>query len=141
VCPEHQALANQTAENLGRRVSFAPLPQYEQPMQRSERAKLKGEVYAAEAEIVDLKARGLNLYNENTALTRQLQARTARLQETELQLRDKQAECELLQEALDKRDAEAGDANDELQRLRTLAKLLPPEAAESAERHTVGLNG
>jgi chromosome segregation ATPase len=137
VCATHQALAKQTAENLQRTVSFSTIAQPEQPLTRSERAKLKGEVYALEMEVVDLKARGVNLYNENTALTRQVQSRTVRLQETEAQLKDAQQLVEQLQAKLEERDAEHGNLVDEVSRLRTLSKFTET----NEDRHRVGLEG
>lgn len=127
-CAKHQFLLQQTAGNLGRSVNFAPiLSAVEAPLQRSERAKLKGEVYALEMEAEDLKARGTLLYNENTALTRQTQAATTRLRETERQLRDQTDRADELARRLEERDAEHGNLVDEVNRLRTLAKFSQPE--------------
>ena len=127
-CARHQALATQINENLtggdgSRRVSFVALAHPEAPLTRSERAKLKGEVYACEMEIADLKGRGTDLYNENVALTRQLQALTVRNRETELQLQDEKQRAAQLELKLEERDAEHGNLVDELTRLRTLVKF------------------
>lgn len=132
-CAKHQFLLQQTAGNLGRSVNFAPIVAAVAPsLTRTERAQLKGEVYALEMEVQDLKARGTLLYQENTALTRQVQASTTRLRETELQLAEAHGELGRLGDKLEARDAEHGDLVDELQRLRTLAKFSAEPPATSA---------
>jgi hypothetical protein len=132
-CAKHQFLLQQTAGNLGRSVNFAPiLAAVAPPLTRTERAALKGEVYALEMEAEDLKARGTLLYNENTALTRQVQAATTRLRETERQLRDSTDRADELERRLEERDAEHGNLVDEVQRLRTLAKFSEPKPEEPA---------
>lgn len=142
VCPRHQGLAQQTAENIGRTVSFAPLAlPGEPPLERSERARLKGEVYAAEAEIAELKQRGLNLYQENVALTRQLQSQSVTLNETKLQLQDARGDLTAAQELLEERGAQLATAVNELERLRTLVKFADTNATNPEALHRVGLSG
>ncbi len=132
-CAQHQFLLQQSSEPLQRRVNFAPLAAAAvAPITRDERAKLKGEVYAAEAEIVDLKARGSLLYSENTALTRQVQAKTVRLRETELQLEEANRELAALRDRVDREDAERGELVDELQRLRSLEKFTVGQGGVAA---------
>lgn len=141
VCAKHQGLAQQTAENIGRTCSFAPIAlPGEAPLTRSERAKLKGEVYAAEMEIADLKQRGLNLYNENVALTRQLQALTVTHNETKAQLTEARGEAQAATELLEERSAELQNTTDEVLRLRTLTKFSEP-AKVPEELSRVGLGG
>lgn len=141
VSAKGQALSAQTAENIGRSCSFSPLAVVaEPPLERSERARLKGEVYAAEAEIADLKQRGLNLYNENVALTRQLQALTVTHNETKAQLNDARGDAKAAAELLEERSAELQDVTDEVLRLRTLTKFSEP-AKTPEELHRVGLGG
>lgn len=142
VCARHQGLAQQTAENLGRSVSFAPIAlPGEPPLERSERARLKGEVYAAEAEISELKQRGLNLYNENVALTRQVQSLSTTLNEAKLQVRDAQGDLRAAQELLEERGAELANAVQELERLRTLARFSDTNPPNPEDLHRVGLSG
>lgn len=141
VCAKHQGLAQQVAENIGRSVSFAPIAlPAEEPLTRSERARLAGEIYAANAEIGDLKQRGLNLYNENVALTKQLQAQSTTLREAQLQLKDAQGDLRAANELLEERGAELATINDEVLRLRTLTKFAAP-VKEGEDLHRVGLSG
>jgi hypothetical protein len=136
-CALHQHLHQQKSETLQRKVNFAPLlPPGPVPLTRDERTKLKAEVYAVEAEIEDHKARCSELYRENTALTRQVQASTTRLRETELQLSEATKVVDELRWKLEKRDAEQATLVDEVTRLRTLSKY-PPLQAEAAEATTV----
>lgn len=135
-CEQHRFLLQQSAEHLGgATVSFAPLaPTSPAPVSRDERARFAGELYAANAEIEDLKTRGLDLYRENTNLTSQLQSLTVRQRETSAQLDDAKAEAAKLQEQLQKRDAELGQLTDEVSRLRTLAKFSDPTTAPKSSR-------
>lgn len=127
-CAKHQFLLQQTAGNLGRSVNFAPIQSsVVVPMGRDERVKLKAEVYALEEEGNDLRARGTLLYNENIALTRQVQALSTRLRETDALLTEERAELVELRAKLEERDAEHGSLVDEVQRLRTLAKFSEPQ--------------
>lgn len=125
VCALHARLLQQTAENLGRQVMLSGInPPGPVPLTRDERAKLKGEVYALEAEAEDLKARGLALYNENLELAKQVQALTVRQRETAAQLRDARAENEELAAKVMNRDVEHGNLVDEVTRLRKLTAFL-----------------
>jgi hypothetical protein len=137
-CATHQFTLNQTSEALSRRVNFAPLtPAAAPPITRDERAKLMGAVYAADMEIVDLKARGSLLYAENTSLTRQVQAKSTRLTETEHRLREAIERTAELEQELEKRDAAHGDLVDEVDRLRTLAKFSEPTAPPALRESVV----
>jgi len=129
-CAEHQFLLRQAAEHLGgRTVSFTPLvPAGPAPITRDERIQLNARVLTLEAELEDAKSRGLDLFRENTTLTRQVQAATVRGRELELQLKDHAAKIAELKELGEARDAEHGQLTDELSRLRTLSKFVdqPP---------------
>lgn len=132
-CATHQFLLQQTAGNLGRSVNFAPIASsVVVPMGRDERVKLKAEVYALEEEATDLRSRGSLLYQENTALTRQVQAATTRLREAERLLQESTDRTHELERRIEERDAEHGNLVDEVQRLRTLAKFVeqPPQRSE-----------
>lgn len=125
-CSVHAALLQQTAGQLQRTVQVAALqPAGPVPLTRDERARLKGENYALEAEVEELKARGLALYNENAVLARTAQAAVTRGRETDAQLKDALGKIEELQSALEERDAKHGDLADEVGRLRTLASFQP----------------
>jgi chromosome segregation ATPase len=131
-CAKHQFLLQQTSETLQRRVNFAPLvAAAPAPLTRDERTRLKGETYALGEEISDLKQRGVQLYTENTTLTRQLQATAVRLRETEAQLKDAKGDLQSLGSKLEESDAQRGQMADELSRLRTLAKFTPPDEEET----------
>lgn len=123
-CSQHAALLNQTSQQLSRGVQVTALqPTGPVPLTRDERTRLKAECYALEAELEEVKGRGLSLYNENGKLTRQLQATTTRSAETEARLKDATVKIEQLQAELEKRDAEHGNLVDEVGRLRTLASF------------------
>jgi hypothetical protein len=126
-CATHQFLLQQVSTQLSRSIGFSPLqPAAPAPLTRDERARLKGENYALEMEIEDLKSRGMALYNENTILARQAQAAVTRGRETSLQLEEAKATIDQLTRKLEQRDAEQADLVDECSRLRTLAKFSEP---------------
>lgn len=123
-CSKHTALLQQTAGQLNRTVQVTALVAAGPvPLTRDERTRLKAETYALEAELEDVKARGLALYNENQVLSRQAQAATVRGRETEAQLKDASAEIERLRTAIQQRDSAHGDLVDEVGRLRTLTSF------------------
>jgi hypothetical protein len=121
-CPRGVASLRQTADQIGRTIEFSVLnPGLEPPLERTERVRLKAEVYAAEAELSDAKARGLELYRQNTLLAQQAQAATVRGRESEAQLSDATARVATLTGQLASRDAEHGDLVDEIERLKLIA--------------------
>jgi hypothetical protein len=123
-CQKHSFVLRQAAEQTQRGVQISPLvAAAPAPLTRDERTRLKAETYALEAEIEDVKARGLTLYNENGKLARQAQAATVRGAETETQLREANVEIERLRAELEKRDADHGNLVDEVGRLRTLSSF------------------
>lgn len=133
-CATHQFLLQQTSETVARRVNFSPLiAAAPAPMARDERTRLKGENYALEEEIKDLKQRGATLYNENTTLTRQVQSTATRLRETEAQLKDAKVDLGVLGTKLEESDSQRGQLADEVSRLRTLAKFTPAPEPPAVE--------
>ncbi len=125
-CAAHAVTKQQIADNTGRSVILSALPPpTNQPLTRDERVRLKAEVYALEEETKDLKQRGLDLYNENTRLTSQLHAATARQNATRHQLEERDAQLSATQEKLEHAQAELGELQDEADRLRTLTRLQP----------------
>lgn len=131
VCAAHAVTKQQIATNTGRECIISALPPPTNlPLTRDERVKLKAETYALEEECKDLKARGLELYNENTRLTQQLHAATARQNATKHQLDERDAQLKQTQEALEHAQAQLGELQDEASRLRTLAKLQPEDLEE-----------
>jgi hypothetical protein len=123
-CSVHAALLQQTAGNLQRTVTVSALvPVGPVSLTRDERTRLKAETYALEAEIEDVKARGLALYTENGTLTRTAQAAVTRARETEAQLKDALGEIDNLKAKLEERDAVHGTLVDEVSRLRLLASF------------------
>jgi len=136
-CEMHRFTLNQTSEHLKRAVHFAPLQQTKAPLTRDERTQLIAAKLATEAELEDVRTRGLDLYRENTNLTSQLQALTVRQRETAAQLKDAQTTIDRLQDDALRRDAENGQLSDEVSRLRTLAKFVdPPPPAKSTKTPT-----
>src|SRR4051812_42520742 len=81
-CAEHGQLMQQMQESLGRRVTLsqlmAPAPA---ALTRDERTLLLAAKLSAEAEADDLKLRGLELYNENVKLSRQVSMQDLREKE------------------------------------------------------------
>lgn len=145
VCGLHASLKQQQAANLSREVVLSALPApTNQPLTRSERVALKAETYALEEEVKDLKLTGANLYNENTRLTQQLHAASARQEATAQQLAQRDAELRKLEDEHEQTLTAYGELSAEATRLRALVKLLPdptPETLPSErglEGHTVG---
>lgn len=138
-CEKHKILYQQAAAQMDRQVQFSPLANAEPPLQRSERAQLKGEVYAAEAEIEELKGRGAALYNQNVDLTRQVQTLTVHKRELEAQAKDARAEANKAVDELEELQAKYEDQNAELQRLRMLVPTEPLQPPTS--RSALGLGG
>lgn len=127
-CETHQFTLNQTAGNLARTITFQPLvPDGPPPLLRDERTQLLARAISAESEVDDVKARALELYNQNVRLTQQLQSLTVQHREVTEQLSDARAEVEKCAVELVQRRSENGDLHDELSRLRCLVPLKLPE--------------
>lgn len=140
-CEKHKTLYAQAAAQMDRQVQFSPLANVEPALERSERARLKGEVYAAEAEIDELKGRGAKLYDQNVDLTRQVQTLTVHKRELEAQAKDARAAANRATDELEELQARFEEQNAELQRLQMLVPTEPlqPPTSRSDDRHRVGL--
>jgi hypothetical protein len=127
-CSKHAALLGQVAANLSRNVSVHPLQAIgPAPLTRDERIQLRVKAEVLGAELEDAKARGLELYRDNQALTRQVQTLTLRAREADAQIKDRDVKLTEMQGQLDERDAVHAEMADELDRLRTLAKFVPDD--------------
>lgn len=127
-CGEHAALFQQLAPQLNRTVSVYPLPSASAaaaPMQRDERVKLQAEVLVLGEEVKEANVRGLDLFRENTKLAQQVQLYSVRERELRAQLKDAERATSELATRLEARDVEHGELLSELDRLRTLERLLP----------------
>jgi hypothetical protein len=101
-CSTHQTTNAQLSGNLKRRVTFAAIN--------------------PGAELAECKQRGLELYQENTKLVGQVQLLTVQNRELEAQARDAKGELGAVEKERDGLKVELANSNDELQRLRTIAK-------------------
>ena len=136
-CLKHQFELAQKAPQLKRRVQFHALADAPAPsLTRDERARLKGETFALEEEVKDLKARAADLYRQNTLLTQQLQAMMTRHRELTAQLQDALAEREQAGAAAQRAQAAQADMVDELTRLRAL--VSPPSPPQLPDTHEAG---
>lgn len=134
VCALHQAQYVQLQESLGRRCAFGTLQTAsagDPPLVRSERIQLRAEIGTLEAELVEAKARGLDLYNQNIELSRQVQTLKVRDTEAQAQVKDARAMLQGLESRLARREAELGDATQEVQRLKALIPREPPPAGRT----------
>lgn len=124
-CPEHAATLQQTAGNLNRTIAISPLaPLTPQPLERSERIQLHATILTLEAELGDAKARGLELYNSNVALSRDVQLLSMREREAKAQLQDAASRESVLRAKVDEVEGENAELVEELTRLRTLASFV-----------------
>jgi len=120
-CEQHQVEFGQKSQTLKRNCQFVALnPGAEAPLERTERAQLKGECYALEMEITDYKNRNASLYEQNRQLAGQVQALTVREAESGAQLRDMRATVEKETKAADTYRRRNAEMVDELTRLRLL---------------------
>jgi transposase len=132
VCARHQVLLQQTAQNLGRTITFAPIdPAATPPITRDERVRLKAESLVLAEELTEAKTRGLEMYRQIELLTAQVQSLTVRNREAEAQLKDLANAREKSEARLVELEVENGDLADELGRLRV---LLPPASLEGGEQ-------
>jgi len=126
VCSKHQAHYVGLEKNLKRRCTFTPLASVVAPaLTRPERTQLIAERLSAEAEVVEVKSRGVELYNQNIELTRQVQSMKVRSEEREAQLRDAQGRELELNEKLVTLEATHAELVQEVQRLRALVPKEP----------------
>jgi hypothetical protein len=120
-CAAQVPLLQQTAQNLGRGITFGVLTSGATPaLQRDERTKLKAEAFVLAEELSEAKARGLDMYRQNTALTSQVQALTVRNREAEAQKKDAVAARNEMDARLAALEAENASLNDEVGRLRVV---------------------
>lgn len=130
-CAAHGTALKQLEPSLERKVQLSPLQKAAPaPLTRDERTQLIAAKLSIEAEVDDLKARGLELYRENVGLAKQLQALTVRHRECALQLEETLRQAAELRIQLQEKDAQHGDLVDEVTRLRTIAKFVEPLPGE-----------
>lgn len=129
VCSKHQAAYAQIQGNLKRRCSFGVLQAAAPPpLVRSERIQMRAEIGTLEAELIDAKARGIELYQQNTELTRQVQSLRVRNVEADAQLNDLRGKLQLMEQELVRRESQLVEARDEGLRLKALLPREPPPA-------------
>jgi hypothetical protein len=123
-CARQVPILQQTANNLGRSITFGVLTSgATPPLQRDERAKLKAEAYVLAEELSEAKARGLDMYRQNTLLTAQVQSLTVRNREADAQRKDAIAARDEMDQRLKVLEAENASMHDELARLRVLVDV------------------
>lgn len=140
-CPKHQALRAQQANNLQRNCSFAVVSSTATaPLQREERVRLRAETLTAMEELGEAKQRGLELYQQNQNLTRQVQSLTVQLRECEELRKDAVAAAAPLREQLEETRVALADAVDELGRLKALVPIPPPAGTlpQNPPERTIG---
>ena len=124
VCGKHRMLLQQTSENLGRSITFAPIdPSATPQLTRDERVKLKAENLVVSEELAEAKQRGLEMYRQIELLSGQVQSLTVRNREAESQLQDLSNAREKSEARVVELEVENAELADELGRLRV---LLPP---------------
>jgi chromosome segregation ATPase len=118
-------ILQQTANNLGRSITFGVITNgATPPLQREERVKLKAEAFVLAEELSEAKARGLDMYRQNTQLTAQVQSLTVRNREAEAQKKDAIAARDEMDQRLKALEAENASLTDELGRLRVLVPVV-----------------
>lgn len=126
-CAAHQAEYTQRQANLKRRVTFSPLAAAQPAaLTRTERTQLIAEKLSAEAECDEVKARGVELYNQNADLARQLGSLRIRHTECEAQLKDAALRVAQLEVKLTEREGELAEAVTEIGRLKALVPRGEP---------------
>lgn len=134
VCAKHLMVLQQTAANLGRTIQFAPInAQATTPLQREERVRLKSEALVLQEELDEAKARGLEMYRQNTLLTAQVQSLTVRNREAEAQRTDALKVRDQADVRLAELEAENATLSDELGRLRVLVDYPQPQQHDDTQ--------
>lgn len=124
-CASQVPILQQTANNLGRSITFGVITSgATPPLQREERVKLKAEAFVLAEELAEAKARGLDMYRQNTQLTAQVQSLTVRNREAEAQKKDALAARDEMDRRLQGLEAENASLTDELGRLRVLVPVV-----------------
>lgn len=129
-CERHRFELNQTAGQISRTIQCTALDAGQPaPLLRDERTQLMAKALSAEAELEETKARGLDLYRQNTGLTQQVQSLTVRNREADAQLRDAKQRLADMGAQLERTTAELANTSDEVSRLRVLVPKADPEGA------------
>lgn len=127
-CARQVPILQQTANNLGRAITFGLLTSgATPPLQREERVRLKAEAFTLGEELAEAKARGLEMYRQNTLLTAQVQALTVRNREADAQRKDAVAARDEMDQRLAALQSENASLSDELGRLRVLVDVSETE--------------
>lgn len=131
VCAKHAAHFKQISPNLKRSVTFTPLMQMKPAaLTRDERTQLIASRLSAEAELGEVQARGLELYNQNTELARQLGSLKVRHSECDAQRGEALHKCDLLESELVRSQAERAELAQEVMRLKALIPREPPATTQ-----------
>lgn len=124
-CARHATLLQQVAANLQRTIQVSPLRDLPPPpLTRDERTQLVAAKISTETELVEVKARGLELYRLNGEQQRTINTLTVQKRELEAQIRDAEGTITTLRGQLEERDAEHAELVLEVERLRGLEALL-----------------
>ena len=127
VCAKHQAHYTQIQSSLKRTCTFSPLAAMAPaPLLRTERTALIAAKLSAEAECDEVKARGVELYNQNADMARQLGSLRIRHTECEAQLKDAAVRVAQLEVKLVERENELAEAVTEIGRLKALVPREQP---------------
>lgn len=133
VCERHRTVLQQTSENLGRTITFAPIdPAATPPLQREERVRLRSEAMVLQEELNECKQRGLDMYRQIERLQDQVRTLTVTGREAEAQLRDLSASQENAVKRATELEVENAELVEEIGRLRV---LLPP--LQPSQQHVV----
>lgn len=139
VCGKHRMLLQQTSENLGRSITFAPIdPSATPQLTRDERVKLKAENLVVSEELAEAKQRGLEMYRQIELLSQQVQSLTVRNREAEEQLKELTRAREKSDERQIELEVENAALVDEIGRLRV---LLPPTVGGGGSAAGVATSG
>lgn len=124
-CAKHLTVLLQKASQLNRTVMYtAVVPATPPPLTRDQRTQLIASKMVLEEELVEARARGLELYRKVGELTQQVQLHVMREREANAQIRDGIHAVTLLEEKLEARDREHADLVQEVERLRTLEAFM-----------------
>lgn len=127
-CARHQVVLQQRAGQLKRQVSITPLrPGAEQPVTRAERIQSKATILALETEIEETRERGMELYRSVTELQSRVKTLMAQKAEMEAQLQSMALQLDAAREENGELRQQAANENAELQQLRALVPLPPPQ--------------
>ena len=118
-------LLQQRAEQLGRKVQVWPLqPDKPAPLTRDERTQLIAAKLSVEAEVGELKERGLALHRQVAALQTQITTLTVQKREADAQVKDARGEALALRQRVEELEAENAELVTERDRLRHLEAIV-----------------